>query len=145
MAVSKVQELKKHLTAAGFLVYRTGAEEVHLAELARENLIMDASVSIVLSEPLRVRFCTRAQRSDFPWSNESTAALFERARRQAATAMARGFREVSTAVAPQTDPVDAEAVLDVWYQAIFEREVASLDELDALLAFALALEKVAPR
>lgn len=145
MTAPKLAELKKHLRSKGFLVYRTSEQEVQLAELVRENLIMDACVSVVVEEPLRIRFVTRAQRSDFPWTHESPAALFERARRLGVSAASHGFREVATSVAPQADPMDSGAVLDVWYQVGFEREVGSMHELDEPLAFALGLEKVAPR
>jgi hypothetical protein len=145
MASSKLSDLKKHLRSKGFLVYRTSEQEVQLAELVRENLIMDASVSVITEGPTRVRFMTRAQRSDFPWSHESTTALFERARRLGVAAAAHGFREVATSVAPQADPMDPGAVLDVWYMVGFEREVGSMDELDEHLTFALSVEKVAPR
>ena len=145
MPPTKNQELKKHLVARGFLVYRTSPEEIQLAELVRDNLIMDGSVSLLALEPMRVRFMTRAQRSDFPWSHETPAGLFERARRLAVAAAAHGFREVSTAVVPQQDPMEPDAVLDVWYQVVFERELGSLEEADEVLRFALSVEKVAPR
>jgi len=145
MAPLKLQDIKKQLVTRGFLVYRTSPEEVQLAELVRDNLIMDASVAVVAGEPLRVRFKTRAQRSDFPWSHETPAALFEHARRLAAAAASHGFREVSTAVVPQLDPMESESVLDVWYQVVFDRELESLDDLADVLTFALSLEKVAPR
>jgi hypothetical protein len=145
MASAKLSDIKKYLRSKGFLVYRSSEQEVQLAELVRENLIMDASVSVVVEAPLRVRFLTRAQRSDFPWSHESPAALFERARRQGVSAASNGFREVATSVAPQADPMDPGAVLDVWYQVGFEREVPSIEEIDEPLAFALGVEKVAPR
>ncbi|MBI5537299.1 MAG: hypothetical protein HY898_31545 [Deltaproteobacteria bacterium] len=145
MPALKIQDLKKHLVSRGFLVYRTNPEEVQLAELVRDNLIMDGSVALLTGEPMRVRFMTRAQRSDFPWSHETPAALFERARRLAVRASAHGFREVSTVVIPQQDPIEPDTVLDVWYQVVFERELGSLEEAEDVLRFALSLEKVAPR
>lgn len=145
MANPKVQELKKHLISKGFLVYRCGAEDVMLAERVRDNLIMDASVAVIASEPLRVRFLARAQRNDFPWSQENPAALLERARRAVATAAPEGFREVGTMTTPLLDPIDAEQVLDVWYQVVFEKDVGGLDEAMEAVQFALSLEKVAVR
>jgi hypothetical protein len=88
-----VQELKRALVSAGFEVYRTQGAEVHLAERPRENLIMDAGVSVVVDGPLRVRMVTRAQKNDFP--GEDGERLTARARRQADAALARGFAERS--------------------------------------------------
>lgn len=145
MPSPKVQEIKKHLVGKGFLVYRCGAEDVMLAERVRDNLIMDASVGVIAGEPLRVRFLARAQRNDFPWSQENPAALFERARRAVAAAAPEGFREVGTVTTPLLDPIDAAQVLDVWYQVVFEKDVTDLDEAVTAVRFAIALEKVALR
>ncbi|HQP34559.1 MAG TPA: hypothetical protein PLI95_05260 [Polyangiaceae bacterium] len=145
MASPRVLEIKKHLVAKGILVYRSGTEDVLLAERVRDNLIMDASVAVIAGEPLRVRFLARAQRNDFPWSQENPAALFERARRKVAEAAANGFREVGTMTTPLLDPVDAEQVLDVWYQVAFEKDVTDLDDAVSTAKYALELDKVALR
>ena len=93
MPSAKVQDVKKLLTTSGYLVYRSGTDVVHLAERVRENLIMDASVSVVTEPQLRVRVTTRAQRTDFPSSHETQDSQFERARQMGAAAVQRGFRE----------------------------------------------------
>jgi hypothetical protein len=49
MPALTVQELKKAIQQAGLEVYRTRGNEVHLAERPRENLIMDAGVSVLLA------------------------------------------------------------------------------------------------
>ncbi len=51
MPALTVQELKKAIQQAGLEVYRTRGNEVHLAERPRENLIMDAGVSVLLATP----------------------------------------------------------------------------------------------
>ena len=40
------QQLKKALVDAGFIIFRTLADEVMLAERVRENLIMDSGVRL---------------------------------------------------------------------------------------------------
>jgi len=136
-------ELKKTLVARGFEVYRTLGDQVVLADRVRENLIMDSGVAVRRDAALAVRFVVRAQASDFPAS--SVDDLYERARLCAAEAVGRGYVEVSAATVPVRDPGDASATLDTWYEVAFERRVASEDELEQELRYALALEKTAPR
>ena len=144
MASVKVQEVKKLLTSSGYLVYRSGPDVVHLAERVRENLIMDANVSVVTEPQLRVRVITRAQRTDFPSSHETHDSMFERARQMGAAAVQRGFREVGTEAVAQLDPGDPKRVLDTWYQATFEGDIGSMDQLIEAVAFALGMDKVVP-
>jgi len=136
-------ELKKTLVARGFEVYRTLGDQVVLADRVRENLIMDSGVAVRPGAALAVRFVIRAQASDFPSS--SAEDLYERARICAAEACARGYAEVSVAAVPVRDPGDASATLDTWYEVAFERPVASEDELESELRYALALEKTVLR
>jgi hypothetical protein len=145
MASTTVSELKKHLVANGFVVYRSAEGVVFLAERPRDNLIMDANVSVWLAPQLRVRLVARAQRSDFPSSSETAEALFDRAREVAKPALRDGYVEVGTEVTPQLDPMDAARVLDTWYQVAFEKPVASIEQLGETVAGAMRLEKVAPR
>lgn len=140
-----LHDLKKFLIDHGYIVYRTSEQSVHLAERVRENLIMDANVSVCSGPTLRVRFTTRAQRSDFPSSHETPAMMFERARRVAAGALSKGFRESGAEVAPQLDPVEPAQVLDVWYEVVFEKELMGPDNLQETLEYVLQVEKVAPR
>src|SRR5207237_2061540 len=93
MSSSTPSELKKLLLAEGFEVYRTLSDQIILADRVRDNLIMDSGVAARLGSEPRVRFIVRAQASDFP--ADSTAEIFERARRMAAEARARGYHEVS--------------------------------------------------
>src|SRR5262245_46181073 len=97
-------ETKKALREAGFEIYRTRADVIYVAERVRENLLMDSGIYIdvgrdpSLSGARRVivGFVVRAQRSDFPGAPD--AQLFERARKLAEPATARGYREVGTHV-----------------------------------------------
>jgi hypothetical protein len=136
-------ELKKTLVARGFEVYRTLGDQVVLADRVRENLIMDSGVAVRPGDALAVRFVIRAQASDFP--SASAEDLYERARACAAEARGRGYTEVSVAAVPVRDPGDPSATLDTWYEVAFERRVASEDELDSELRYALALEKTVVR
>jgi hypothetical protein len=132
-------ELKKTLIARGFEVYRTLGDQVVLADRVRDNLIMDSGVSVRPGSTLSVRFIVRAQASDFPSSKADD--LYERARAYAAEACGRGYAEVSCSEVPVRDPGDATQTLDTWYEVAFERLVASDDELEHELRYALALEK----
>ncbi|HMJ51703.1 MAG TPA: hypothetical protein VK540_06485 [Polyangiaceae bacterium] len=132
-------EIRKALLAAGFELYRTQGEQVHIADRVRDNLIMDSGVSV--STALSVKFVVRSQRSDFP--NDATAKLFERARALAASALDRGYVETGTVTNPMHDPVDPSRTLDTWYEISFEKTVTTLDEAMAEVGFALAIEKTA--
>lgn len=136
-------QVKSAILGAGLEVYRTKGEWVQLAERPRENLIMDARVAIATSDPTRVSFVVRAQKSDFPADGDDD--LFAAARSLAAGAELRGYAEVATFVAPMTDPGDPGRTLDTWFEVRFEKAVADLDEAVAEARFALGLEKVAAR
>ena len=132
-------ELKKTLVARGFEVYRTLGDQVVLADRVRDNLIMDSGVAARPGSALMVRFVVRAQASDFPSAKADD--LYERARACASDARSRGYTEVGVAEVPVRDPGDATHTLDTWYEVSFERAVASEDELEQELRYALSLEK----
>jgi hypothetical protein len=143
MPAPTVQELKKALTRAGFEVYRTRGEEVHLAERPRENLIMDSGVVVAASEPLRIRFVVRAQKADF--QGEDEAALLGRARSLGSAAAERGFVEHVTRTRSVLDPGDASHVLDTWYEVGFEKTADTLEDAVEDVRFIMKLEKAAAR
>jgi hypothetical protein len=136
-------ELKKTLLARGFEVYRTWGDQVVLADRVRDNLIMDSGVAVRPGDVLAVRFVVRAQASDFPALTADD--LYARARECAAAALGRGYAEVGVAEVPVPDPGDASRTLDTWYEVSFERAVASEDELEQELRYALALDKIVSR
>lgn len=136
-------ELKKTLQARGFEVYRTLGDQVVLADRVRDNLIMDSGVAVRPGDVLAVRFVVRAQASDFP--SVPPEDVYERARACAEPALGRGYTEVGVAEVPVHDPGDATLTLDTWYEVSFERAVASEDELEQELRYALALEKTVTR
>jgi hypothetical protein len=136
-------ELKKTLQARGFEVYRTLGDQVVLADRVRDNLIMDSGVAARPGAVLAVRFVVRAQASDFP--SLPATDLYERARAYAVEAVGRGYTEVGVAEVPVRDPGDASSTLDTWYEVSFERPVASEDELEQELRYALGLEKTVSR
>jgi hypothetical protein len=136
-------ELKKTLVARGFEVYRTLGDHVVLADRVRDNLIMDSGVAVRPGTVMSVRFVVRAQASDFP--SVSADELYERARDCAVEALGRGYAEVGVAEVPVRDPGDASSTLDTWYEVSFERDVASEDELEHELRYALGLEKTVSR
>ena len=136
-------DLKKTLVARGFEVYRTLGDQVVLADRVRENLIMDSGVAVRPGDVLAVRFVVRCQATDFPALGAED--LYERARACAADAITRGYAEIGVAAIPVHDPGDASTTLDTWYEVSFERAVASEDELEQELRYALALEKTVSR
>jgi hypothetical protein len=135
-------DVKKALVSSGFVVYRTRGDVVHVAERARENLIMDAGIRVRSSE-LAVILMVRAQRSDFPHDEEST--LYDLARKLAQVAVERGYVEVGTQTTPLLDPNDETHTLDSWFEVSYEKRVQDLDEAMSEVSFALAIEKVASR
>ena len=139
MSVPSPANLKRHLIAQGFELYRTLGDHVMLAERVRDNLIMDAGVSAGFGGQLSVRFVVRVQSSDF--RGESSEQLFARARAAAAASVERGYQEVDTTVVPISDPGDNTRTLDTWYEVALERPVADLDELFNELRYALELNK----
>ncbi len=145
MSASSAAETKKLLTARGWMVYRTVGEAVLLAERVRDNLIMEAYVSVHVGDPVLVRFAARAQRADFPSSSETEASLLERARKMGEPALRWGFREQRTEVEAITDPMDPGRSLDTWYQVHFEKAVTTEEALLEAVEQAMGLEKIAPR
>jgi hypothetical protein len=136
-------ELKKALQQAGFDVYRARGDEVHLAERPRENLILEAGVVVVGGENPGVRLTVRAEKVTFP--GESDEALLDRARRTAATALERGYVEVSTSVRSMMDPGDDTHVLDTWFEVVVAKPAPTFEDLVQEARFALQLEKAAAR
>ena len=135
-------EVKKALVSAGFVVYRTRGDVIHVAERARENLIMDAGIRVRASEPA-VILMVRAQRSDFP--HEPEDAMFDRARKLARIAVERGYSEGGTQMTPLPDPNDEARTLDSWFEVSYEKRVADLEQAMTEVAFALSIEKAALR
>jgi hypothetical protein len=145
MAVVHPLEVKKLLTSSGWTVYRICENEVFLAERVRENLIMEAHVSVLAGDPPRVRYLVRAQRSDFPSSSEKDERMFERARAMGAAGEAIGFHEVDAVVVPIRDPMEPNILLDTWFQVLYERETADEAALLDAVTGAMGVEKMAPR
>jgi hypothetical protein len=136
-------EMKRALIQAGFEVYATRGDVVHLAERVRENLIMESGIFVKSASPT-VGFVVRAQRSDFP--NEGEEQLLERARILGRPAVDRGYAEVKTAVREVRDPGDGARTLDTWCEVSFEKAVGDLAGVMDEVRFALSFEKaVSPR
>lgn len=132
-------EIKKALLGHGLEVYRTRGHEVHIADRVRDNLILDSGVAVGATPHLYVRFVVRAQKSDFP--HERVETLFSEARGLATSALARGFAEQAAQITPVTDPVDPSRTLDTWFEVLFQKAVASLDEAIVEARFALGLQR----
>jgi hypothetical protein len=136
-------EMKRALIQAGFEVYATRGDAVHLAERVRENLIMDSGIFVKSASPA-VGFVVRAQRNDFP--NEAEEQLLDRARLLGRAAVERGYEEVKTAIREVRDPGDGARTLDTWCEVSFEKAVNDLPSVMDEVRFALSFEKaVSPR
>ncbi len=133
-------EIKKALTLAGFELYRTKGEVVHVAERVRENLLMDSGIFVHAGRGA-VGFVVRAQHTDFP--NETETQLFERARALATAALDRGYREVEATTRPIHDPGGGERMIDTWCEVQFERDAPDLDAALAEVRFLLGFPKSA--
>jgi hypothetical protein len=135
-------EIKQALVSAGFEIYQTRGDVVHVAERVRENLLMDSGIRVHSANP-SVLFAVRAQRNDFPGDEDGE--LFERARRLAATAVARGYRELETRVTAVHDPGDSSRTLDTWCEVLFQKDIAGIGDVAEEVRFVLALEKLVAR
>lgn len=138
-----VPELKAHLVRSGFEIYRTKNGEIFLAERPRPNLIMDAGVSIIAAETIKVRVVVRVERRDFP--GEDDERLFERARALGAHAMTRGWVEVHHAAREVRDTGDGSQLLDTWFEVTFEHEAGNEVDASEEARFGLSIDKVASR
>lgn len=143
MSTLNIQELKKAIVKAGFEVYRVKNNEVHLAERPRDNLIMDANISLFQGTPFRVRFVVWVQKADFPGDTDN--ALFERASSLGASMVVRGYSEVERRTRPIQDPGDPTHLLDTWYEILFERSLPDLSESLAEFPILLKLDKTVSR
>lgn len=132
------QELKKALVAGGLEVYRTSGDAVLLADRVRDNLIMDAGVSVRESS---VTLVLHARRAQFP--NEAESAIFEHIRGLAAGARSLGFVEQGTRVTPLRDPSDPTRTLDTFFEVVFARATRDLSETVKIAHAALDLAKKA--
>ncbi len=136
-------DIKLALRTAGFEIYRTREDAVHLSERIRENLIMDSWVRVHAGESPRVVFFVRAQQADFP--GETADELFARARLLAEQATKRSFVETRSFVTELPDPGDPSRILDHWYQLQYELTVANVELAIEEVRFVLSLAKAAKR
>ena len=117
--MSNDASIKETLENAGIEIYRSTADEVHVAERVRLH-IMDSGVRVLAGGELRVRFTARSQRSDFP--NADATTLLARVREGVgALAVERGYEETETSVREVKDPVDDARILDVWHEVVYEK------------------------
>jgi hypothetical protein len=112
---ASLAEIRKALIAAGFELYRTRGDEVHVADRVRDNLIMDSGVSLRAKGSLTVKVIVRAQRSDFPGRRGDA---FRTRAGLATSAVSRGYVETATLTNAMQDPADPARTLDTWYESV---------------------------
>lgn len=140
MPPADTTELKKILRGAGFEIYRTTAQLVHLAERVRDNLIMDSGVAAQLTgtaemQVFSVQVNLRAQASHFPGAAEDQ--VWNHARSLAQGFFDSGYIEDGSRAEPMIDPSDPSQSLDTSYEILLTRTVPDLDALHEELRAAL--------
>jgi hypothetical protein len=135
-------EIKRVLREAGFEIYRTQGNVVHIADRVRENLIMDSGVRID-SDTLCVSFYARCEKNSFPGDGED--ALYARAAALGQAALDRGYSEKRRFVTEMTAPGEPSRLLDHWYQVQFEVVADDIDGAVDHVRFVFALDKTATR
>lgn len=132
MSISDAAELKKHIRALGFEIYRTVDGQVTLAERIRDNLIMDSGIVVGPAgaygerpEHLALSVTLRAQASHFPGASADQV-------RQEATALAqdlfaRGYIQEEFSGRPILDPGDSAVVLDTSHELRVMRVIAEVE------------------
>jgi hypothetical protein len=131
--------VRNALVGAGFEVFRAGDDTIQLAQRVRSHL-MDAGVSVQVTEHAVLSFVVRTQRVDFP--SATPAELFERIRAAVGgEATQHGFAESHAASRELLDPGDATRVLDLWHELTFSKPMSDEAALLADLRWALALPK----
>jgi hypothetical protein len=132
-----VKDLKRALISAGLEVFRVRDDEVHLAE--RQNVqLMEAGVRARAGGAPRVTVVARAQRNDAPALNDH--ALYDAIRHALLPLIDAGYRE-ERAESREIRSVSDDHVLDVWYEVVFVREVASMDEAVSEVKRALSVDR----
>jgi hypothetical protein len=135
------KDLKRHLVAEGFQVFRTLGSCVVLADRVRDNLIMDSGVAAEASPEHRVKVVIRARSGDYP--GESEDQLFARVRALAEAELDPSYAEFEQAVIPVDQPSAPGERLDTWYEVTFVRTEADLAALMLTLRDALTVKKIA--
>jgi hypothetical protein len=139
MSLPDPAELKRKLRAAGFEVYRSTPELIHLAERVRDNLIMDSGVAAQWdehAEQMYVRVLVRAQASHYPGATEES--VWGHARNLAQTFKEAGYLEEDARTSPVPDPSDPEKTLDISHEIRLHKSVADVDGLFDELRAALS-------
>jgi hypothetical protein len=134
-----IQDIQQALADAGVEIYRTGAQELQIAERVRLH-IMDSGVRVVLNGELVVQFTARTQRSDAPSAHSED--LFRRVREEVGEqAGSRGYQESHAEIVEVKDPVNNARVLDVWHEVTYRKPLAAPADAVSEVRWALELEK----
>jgi hypothetical protein len=134
-----IQDIQQALSNAGVEIYRTGDQELQIAERVRLH-IMDSGVRVVLNTGLVVQFTAHTQQSDAP--SAPAQDLFRRVREEVGEqAGSRGYQESRSEIVEVKDPVDEARVLDVWHEVTYRKSLAAVADAVTEVRWALDLEK----
>lgn len=116
-----IAELQDLLIRNGFEVYTVEATTLHVAERLRFHLL-DSGIRLFATEPLRLRFTVRSERSHAP--SLSPSAHFARVRDAVAPQAAEAdYYEAGTDTRLIPDPNHERELLDIWYEMHFHKPV----------------------
>jgi hypothetical protein len=139
VSAPSLEATRAAILANGIEVFRVKDDAIQLAQRVRMHL-MDAGVSINFGKPPRIDFTVRVQNSDFP--GVAADEMFNKVRRAIAErAQAHGFEESDSRCRKIHNPVDASAVLDVWYELTFSKPALELTQLMDDVRWALGVSK----
>lgn len=132
------RELKRALVAAGFEVFRTRGDEIHLAE--RHNVsLMEAGVRVRGGVTPAVFVVARAQRSDA--SSSRAEQLFDLVRARLLPLCEQGFAEVSAEPREIRSVNDPTLLVDTWYEVTYSCDASDIEGLLRLAGLALRTDR----
>lgn len=135
-----MQSFKQALTEANIEIYGEDESTLRIAERHRYHLMDSGVEARVHDRGVSIVFALRAERSDFP--HVEPALIFERIRDALAGDLsARDYVAHGERIVDVNDPVDAEKVLDVWYEVEFEKQVADSKNAVDEIRWALTVDK----
>jgi hypothetical protein len=133
-------ELKEVLKSGGLEIYRVRGDHVFLAERVRENLILDAGVSVAAAT-LEVTVTCRGEQTHFAGATDDT--VFTHTEALGVPLLRDGFLEVLRRAVPMTDPMNAERVLDTFFEISYRKALPGPAEVVHTCKRVMTFERIA--